>query len=205
MTTESQASGVMSYGESRRRQVGRDWPAEGGRQSPGGVGAGRPSPSEGGRQLPGRLRGRCGPPHCVCGCGSQHVGRQLRIEDLAAQEALCVLVQEGDVEVMLQGRSGEVGIPVKREVDWVPIPPRLLLRAPDAVRGRSGAPCCIKESSVCASHKLNRELWERVPLCGRQAASSGNATLPSKMSAPNPTNVIPKRPRCAGRLTSVHL
>ena len=56
------------------------------------------------------------------------------IEDLAARGALCVLVEEGDAKAILQGGTGEIGVPVK-EVSWL-LPPGSL-REPGAVRGRS--------------------------------------------------------------------
>ena len=60
------------------------------------------------------------------------------IEDLAAQKALCVLVEEWYAEAVLKGDKREIGVPVTERVGWHLPPARLQLWGPSAVRGRSG-------------------------------------------------------------------
>ena len=65
VTAKSRASGIMSSPQ-----------GEGGGCDPGvSVRLEEPSLFSGGDLLPGRLRGRRGPPRCVCGSGHQRMGR----------------------------------------------------------------------------------------------------------------------------------
>ena len=80
-------------------------------------------------------------------------------EDLAAQGALCVLVQEEGAEARLQGRSGEVGVQVEGGVSWVLQPTRLLPWGPDAIGGKLrplGWLAALLCPAYCASHRLDR-------------------------------------------------
>ena len=70
---------------------------------------GRPS-----LELPGRLRSRRGQPHCLCEYGRRCVCRPRRVQrNLAAEEALCILVEKGDAKPILQGGASQIGVPVK--------------------------------------------------------------------------------------------
>ena len=106
-----------------------------------------------GDQLPERLRGRRGPPRCVCSSDRLDMGRNAG----RVRGALCVLVQKGNPEAVTKRCSTEVGVQVE-EVGVASSHQPTSAPGLDGVRERSrqlgwlAAP----ESSVCASHKLNK-------------------------------------------------